>query len=39
MAGEETYPASTAALDADHPVELLGIDTFYVGKLNGVGKI
>lgn len=28
-----------AELDADHPGELVGIDTFYVGKLKGVGKI
>ncbi len=29
----------TAEVEADHPGELVGIDTFYVGKLKGVGKI
>lgn len=26
-------------VSADHPGELVGVDTFYVGKLKGVGKI
>ncbi len=28
-----------AEVGADHPGELVGVDTFYVGKLKGVGKI
>ncbi len=31
--------SATAELEADHPGELVGVDTFYVGKLKGVGKI